>query len=315
MDTCEEKRPDWSLFLGIISFVACLFIFVLQANGVEVNWQASTVIYLALIGVALWSLLRYAIPHLTNGMRYSLAVILFVMLGGLGFYATYKEFGRDYKVAGRERVSGKSASSQVPIPTAERTTEPLFTKPSPTVQGLLREPSKVVPAKSEHGGSTPELPIALAATIVNPSANSIVFENLSDRLAEGVTWELVMFRVSDAAFFSFATQNAGYIKAQSKTPAYVMNLTTLPKVDNGGKQLVDGDVLIGSLALDCPTCKGNTYIVYLVWNEGGWFSSVINENGGLLLPKGMSKAAVDNFLTYALVEVRPEHKQPIVALQ
>ena len=37
----DSKKPDLGFFLGIGSLVAAIFIPILQANGVDMNWQCS----------------------------------------------------------------------------------------------------------------------------------------------------------------------------------------------------------------------------------------------------------------------------------
>jgi hypothetical protein len=54
-----------------------------------------------------------------------------------------------------------------------------------------------------------------------------------------------------------------------------MNLFNSPSVS---PLLKNGNRLFGSAVVDCPTCRGRTYIVYIVWGQGGWVYEV--EKGG-----------------------------------
>jgi hypothetical protein len=105
---------------------------------------------------------------------------------------------------------------------------------------------------------------------VNAKNPALIIENKSGALANGITWELVMFRTTDQAFMSYATQSIGYLKANTISPGYVLSLNTIgrapqtPPVENGASY-------IGAIGIDCPTCKGVTLIVSFVWGESGWF--------------------------------------------
>jgi hypothetical protein len=144
--------------------------------------------------------------------------------------------------------------------------------------------------------------LILSVMLKDPPDPVIVVENLSNSVAEGVGWELVMFRVSDQAFFSYVHQSIGYIKAHSKSAPHALQLNTLAHAPGsgeipGGGQLVAGDDLIGTLAVDCPLCRGTTLIVHFVWGSSGWFSELPDGNGRLYLPKGMTRESVTQFIT------------------
>src|SRR5271169_4391850 len=81
-------------------------------------------------------------------------------------------------------------------------------------------------------------------------------------------------------------------------PVPVQTFDWIKGHDKGGPQslfsgplvsplLEHGNRLFGSATVDCPACtRGRTYIVYIVWGEGGWFSEVENEKSGhLIIPK------------------------------
>lgn len=106
--------------------------------------------------------------------------------------------------------------------------------------------------------TTPQLPkndLVLSVALINPSDPAIIVENQSYSVADEVRWELVMFRTSDQAFFSYVTQNIGYVKPRSKSAPYSMELNTLPHLPSDGRLTV-GDNFMGTLSVDCPLCKG-----------------------------------------------------------
>ena len=79
-----RKRPNWDRFIGIVGLLLGALLFVLQANGVEMNWGLSLALY-ALIAVGLvWSCLRHAVPHLGLRGRYIAALSVFALVAFLG---------------------------------------------------------------------------------------------------------------------------------------------------------------------------------------------------------------------------------------
>ncbi len=137
--------------------------------------------------------------------------------------------------------------------------------------------------------NNPLQPIVLSARLAYPANLAISIENKSDRTANDIVWEVLLFRESDSAYFSFATQKIGYQKALSKGTFYVMNLANLPKAAEGDGQMKKGDVFTGCVMVDCPECTGVTYIVHFVWGESGWFYEVKDLPGGkLIAPSDMS---------------------------
>ena len=92
----DSKKPDLGFFLGIGSLVAAIFIPILQANGVDMNWQCSLLSYLVLTTVCVWSLVRHAIPHCGRTIRIVAAIMLAVAMIALGTYATVKQYKRDH---------------------------------------------------------------------------------------------------------------------------------------------------------------------------------------------------------------------------
>ena len=183
--------------------------------------------------------------------------------------------------------------------------------PSPPVSAfLLSNMPKRIPAPTATGPLA-KSNISLTVLISSPSDPAITVENPSDAVVDGVRWELVMFRTSDQAFFSYVTQHIGYVKPHSKSARYTMQLNSLPHAPGGG-QLIDGDKLIGTLSVDCPICKGNTLIVSFVWGSSGWFFEMPEGNGKLLLPKDMSQGGIEQFIDSLHAITKPDERHPII---
>ena len=180
------------------------------------------------------------------------------------------------------------------------------------VAGPLTKQNEV-PKSTPEADKTPVQTngLELAVSLVGSTDPTIVVDNQTDNLADGITWELVMFRTTDQAFFSYATQNIGYVKPHSKSARYAMQLNTLAQAPGGGGQIANGQSFIGTLVVDCPTCIGTTLIVSFVWGSSGWFYEVPGRNGQLLMPKDLSKDMISKFIEAMNTAVKAEDRTPI----
>jgi hypothetical protein len=170
----------------------------------------------------------------------------------------------------------------------------------------------VIPKPSQPSGVIPASPIVLTAQIVTLASPAIVVNNLSDRVANGVTWELILFRVSDLAFLSYVTTDIGYIKAGSRSANEFMDLENKQKLTDGGSpQIKAGEEFIGSIAIDCPECKGATYIVHFVWGVSGWMYEVKDAGARIIAPRDMTKAGRQQFVTSLEQSVPQGERVPI----
>jgi hypothetical protein len=158
-----------------------------------------------------------------------------------------------------------------------------------TVHGLNPQLPKT-PTSAVSATQT-SIPIMLSATIMNPLNPMIVVTNHSDQVAEDVTWAMILYRASDNVFFSYKTQTIGYIKANSISANYEMNLPGNLGISDGNEQIKAGDDLTGSLSVDCPHCQIQTYVVHFDWGQSGWlYESEIK--AGYIVPKNpLSKEA------------------------
>lgn len=152
--------------------------------------------------------------------------------------------------------------------------------------------------------------VELGVSLVDPTAPSIVVDNQTDSLAEGIIWELVMFRTTDQGLLSYTTQNIGYVKPHSKSPRESIQLNSLQAFGGGG-QVKIGESFIGTLSIDCPLCRGTTLIVSFVWGSSGWFYKVPDGDGRLILPKDISKDTVSRFIDRIDTVIGPELRIPI----
>lgn len=183
----------------------------------------------------------------------------------------------------------------------------------PTIQKSFQPEKREPSPPSDHAAQPSSVtPIELSASIVDPTTPAIVIENSGDDLAENVTWELVMYRRSDFSFFSFATQNIGYIKAHSRSPNELMNLDAIPMAPNGDKHIKQGDQFVGTIGIDCPLCKGASLVVEFTWGIDGWYFQINSPHGGLVLPKGNTPAAVAQYFAMIDSDVSADQRRMIL---
>ncbi|HEY6487530.1 MAG TPA: hypothetical protein VIY99_00270 [Terracidiphilus sp.] len=91
----SSNKPDYGLFVGILFGIVSVFFFVLQSNGVEVNWLISSVIYVICTLALVWTILAHALPG--KGKKALWVVIPLVLLCVvLGFIGTAKQFYKDH---------------------------------------------------------------------------------------------------------------------------------------------------------------------------------------------------------------------------
>lgn len=111
------------------SLLACVLIFVLQANDVHVNWMVSLVLYGAVALGCVGSLLRHAVPHFPRWARYLCALMVLIFVGVLGTIGTTKAYRSEHL---------NQALAQSPPPDSEQPASPAQQDASPN---QLRNPS------------------------------------------------------------------------------------------------------------------------------------------------------------------------------
>jgi hypothetical protein len=90
------EKPDKGLFVGIFGIVATLVLFGLQANGVDLNWPASFVLYIASACACAWTFSKHAVPHKRKLVRYGGGFLLFATIMAIGSCGTFKQFRREH---------------------------------------------------------------------------------------------------------------------------------------------------------------------------------------------------------------------------
>lgn len=183
------------------------------------------------------------------------------------------------------------------------------------------EPPEVANRKSETlnpkshketQSTSTEIPVQLTAQFYNPQSPDIVVSDPSDHVVEKIRWGAILFRTSDLSYFSFATQAIDYVKPHAVSGSYQMFPPGIQRVSDGSGQLADGDELTGSVFIDCPQCKVQTYIIHLVWGHSGWFYES-QQKAGYIVPKDMSKNGRAKYIQLLTSDVFAKDRIEIVS--
>jgi hypothetical protein len=123
-----------------------------------------------------------------------------------------------------------------------------------------------------------ELP-DVALRFVHPKSPALVLVNQSAVLARDIQWFVLLWNMDlpdrdnplpiPISEFRFLRPH------EPSGPLNLFGSQGVPPL------LKPGDQLLGSVGVICPECaRGRTYIVYIVWGEGGWFSEVEHIKSG-----------------------------------
>jgi hypothetical protein len=138
---------------------------------------------------------------------------------------------------------------------------------------------------------------------VYPTEPALMLINTSNKLAREIKWTVVLWNLDDPRVYSnqnlpnkdiheplpIPIQIYDFIRPHSKGGA--QNLFSSPLV---APYVKSGDRLIGSASTICPDCeRGHTFVVYIEFGKGGWYSEVAdNVSGEVLIPKHLTRETV-----------------------
>jgi hypothetical protein len=157
------------------------------------------------------------------------------------------------------------------------------------------------------------IPPDVAMRLVYPQSPSLVLINRSGGVARDIKWSVVLW-------------NMDLPGRQSPLPIPVSPFDWLkPSDESGPLNLFDGPLvaellkpgnrLFGSATVNCPQCdRGRTYIVFIVWGQGGWFSEVDTEPGKLIIPLEYSEAGRNSYFRSLESQARIQLRKPIRGL-
>jgi hypothetical protein len=157
-------------------------------------------------------------------------------------------------------------------------------------------------------------PIALpeiALRFVYPKSPALVIVNSSNSLARDVKWTVYLWNMDlpdrdDPLPIPISTFD--WIKPHQESGP--LNLFSGPNI---APLLKPGNRLFGSASVNCPNCvRGRTYIVYIVYGNGGWVSEVEDEKEGrLIIPRNPRKETREEYFKNLEARIPNELRIPI----
>ncbi|MCL5423362.1 MAG: hypothetical protein M1461_12980 [Nitrospirae bacterium] len=156
------------------------------------------------------------------------------------------------------------------------------------------------------------MPVAVALRFVRPKLPALIIHNIGDSAARDIKWTVRLW-------------NMDILDQKDPLPIPVQ---TFEKIQGGGKSdpvnlfntplvsslLKPGDHLIGSVSIDCPSCaRRRTYVVYIVWGEGGWFADLrhTKSHEEFVVPKDTSKDGLKKYLNDIESAIPIDARSPI----
>jgi len=115
----------------------------------------------------------------------------------------------------------------------------------------------------------------------------LVVANTSDAGARDIAWNVELWNMdlpNRDIPLPILTGTVNWLKPHSENGP--LNLFDTPSVEF---LLQPGNRLVGSAMVDCSECSvGKTYVISIVWGEGGWFSELgSTPSGQLVVPKNL----------------------------
>lgn len=181
----------------------------------------------------------------------------------------------------------------------------IFEYPSRLYQGKeLSDVQRSEPPKPEPQNPPSQMP-NVALRFVYPKSPALVIMNTSDSVARDIKWSVVLWNMDLPDRnnpLPIPTSTFDWVKAHDEGGP--QNLFDTPLVT---PLLKPRNRLFGCASVDCPGCStGRTYIVYIVWGQGGWFSETnIEKPGKLIIPRKVSRESIEEYFK-SLEALAPE---------
>ncbi len=159
--------------------------------------------------------------------------------------------------------------------------------------------------------ATPSRP-KVTLRFVHPKGPALELINQSDVLAREIKWMVALWNLDTLSKrtdpLPIPVQTFDWVRPNQKSGPQA--LFTAPAVK---RLLTPGNRLVGSASVICPDCvRGWTYMVYIKWRDGGWYSEVKDQvSGDLLIPKKGTAEAVLAFFEYDINNIPEKNRIPI----
>lgn len=151
----------------------------------------------------------------------------------------------------------------------------------------------------------------VALRFIYSKSPALVIINQSDSVARDIKWTVQLW-------------NMDLPERNDPLPIPIQIFDWIKAHDQGGPQnlfgspsvtqlLTPGNRLFGSASVNCPTCaRGRTYIIYIVWGQGGWVYEVKEEKSGhIITPVNFLKDAREEYFKYLEAKIPENLRLPI----
>jgi len=177
-----------------------------------------------------------------------------------------------------------------------------------------------------HGGEmtvhTQQLGVTLSDWTKEPSVPDVTLRlvyaktpalelvNQSDAVARDMKWMVTVWNLDSDSINALPIPTGEFDWLRPHQVSAPLDLFFNPLVE---PLLKPGARLVGSASVICPDCsRGHTFIVSIVWGQGGWFGELKNmENGNPLLPKQFTKSGISKYAETLLSAVPQQSRIPI----
>ena len=162
-------------------------------------------------------------------------------------------------------------------------------------------------AENESNRQTPSSSPNVTLKLVGRESPGVLLINNSNKVAQNIKWMVALWNLDDPKMkFDQDITNTSKYPQPLKIPVQIfdfirphsmggpMNIFDTPLVSPFAKK---GDRLIGSISVVCPDCeRGHTFVVYIVFGQGGWYYEFLNEtSGSVLIPKPANRDGIMHF--------------------
>jgi len=251
--------PLFQIVLGCVLFVLAF----VKAVSMTVAIAVAIAWIVTVYGVARWRRIKNCSPMTRLAITIGCAVVLFFPAMLFGRWAIKQALQN-------EPPPSPSAPSNPPLqqPPASRESPKTPQPPRKSLPTVVRMPE-------------------VSLRFVYPKSPALVIVNPSDSVARDIKWALALW-------------NMDLPDRNDPLPIPISTFDWIKPHDEGGPEnlfgtplvaplLKPGNRLFGCATVDCPGCsRGRTYIVYIVWDQDGWFSEInVDKPGKLIIPRNV----------------------------
>jgi hypothetical protein len=153
------------------------------------------------------------------------------------------------------------------------------------------------------------MPPQIAIRFVYPENPSLQILNLSDVTARDIRYGVGMWNMNklDKKNTPLPIPSGGVDFLRPRQAGGPLGIfSVIEPIDQGAE-------LFGSINIQCPDClSSKTYVVYIVWGQGGWYGQNLEITDGIIIPKGVKLSDASssdmsdfaNFLVRSVPEAR-----------